>query len=202
MSVDAAVALISAADLKTFLKITGTSEDAIVEMMVNRSSQLAARYCARNFIAADYVEYYNGNGRAEMITKNYPIVSVASIYVDANREFASITQVDANDILLDKPAGIIRLFPTHGSVGSFTRGWANVKISYNAGYGTIPYDVQEAVTLIAMYSYKRHYQDQRIGLQSETIGDRNMTYTNEDIPKKAKMILDRFKLAANPDYAY
>jgi len=44
-----------------------------------------------------------------------------------------------------------------------------------------------------MYSYKRHYQDQRIGLQSETIGQKTIAFTNESIPKKAQAILDQYR---------
>ena len=202
MAVDTSIALITLAQAKAFLKIPNgtTAEDVIISDLVNNASQQAAQYCGRRFVSETYTEYYDGDGSDKLIVKNYPIISVTSLHDDTNRLFQSYSEIDVSaNVLLESGAGIVRLWNEYSA---FSKGKANIKIVYVAGYTTIPYSLQHAALLIVMYTYKRQYQDQRIGLQSETIGDRNMTYSNEDIPKAAKTILDTYKSMGAATHGY
>lgn len=203
MSVDSAVALIDTSDLKTLLKISGSSEDTLLEGLINRASQLVASYCGRNFVSASRTEYYDGNGEPELILKNYPVTVLTSLHDDTERSFGSDSEIDTSeDVQLDGNAGIITLW---NNEVSFIKGRGNVKVVYTAGYvkgSTVPYDLQEAVLMIAMHFYKRIYQDQRIGLQSETIGQKTMSYSERDIPTKAKTILNLYRTANSPTRSF
>jgi uncharacterized phiE125 gp8 family phage protein len=205
MSVDSSVALITLAQLKAWLGITGSTEDTILEPMINRSGELCGTYCGRKLKTATYTEYYNGNGTAQLQLNNFPVTAVTSINIDPTRLWAAASSVDVTaNVMIGSASGIIRLW---NQWAGFPCGRGNVKVVYVAGYkdstdNLVPYDLQEASLLIAQYSYKRHYQDQRIGLQSETVGDRTMSYSNEAIPAKAKTILDSYRdLGHSADYA-
>lgn len=200
MAEDATVALITSTVAKSFLKIA-SGEDTIIDALVNSCSKLAATYCGRpTFRKATYTEYYDGNGKDSMLLRQFPVNSVTSLYnADATRTFDANTAVDVSaDVLIDKNAGGLRLW---NNGGVFLLGKANVKVVYVAGYAIgatgaeieVPYDLVDAAKLMVMYAYKRHYQDQRIGLASETIGERVMSYSDQDIPTKAKAILDQYK---------
>jgi|ERR1044071_1695302 hypothetical protein len=192
MSVDATVALISLAQAKTFLKIPNatTSEDSFLESLINNVSSLASRYCARTFVSTAFTEYYDGDGSDKLYLRNYPIVSIANLYDDLLRTFGADSAIDiTNDVLIHAGAGIVQLW---NNESAFAKGKANIKIVYNAGYASIPYDLQHATLLMVLFAYKRQYQDQRIGIQSETIGDRTTTFSNDDIPNEAQLILDRY----------
>lgn len=196
MAVDSAVALITLAQAKTHLKITASSEDTLLEQMINRAGQVCNTYTGRHLKTATWTEYYNGNGNRTLELSNFPITSVTSVNVDSTRQWASSTAIDTDeDLIVDAPAGIIKLW---NNGGLFYAGFGNVKVVYVAGYtdsgdNAVPYDLQEAALLILQLSYKRHYQDQRIGISSETVGDRTYNYSDDDIPKKAKMILDSYR---------
>jgi len=202
-NLDSAIALVSMDQLKELLKITGSAEDTIVANTINRASELAATYCGRRFVVETYTEFYDGKGKKEMLLRNYPINSVTSLNVDIERDFDSDTDIDVSaDVMIDKKAGILRLW---NDESTFAKGRGNVKVVYSAGYtaGTnVPYDLQDAVLMICMHFYKRIYQDQRIGLQSETIGDRNLTYRGTEIPVKARKILDYYKAIHTPDEVF
>jgi uncharacterized phiE125 gp8 family phage protein len=197
MSVDATVALITLAQAKTWLKIASatTSEDTLLEAMINRAGALANRFTGRILKSADYVEYYDGTGTSKLMLRRYPVTAVSSIYDDVNRDFAAGSLIASAEIIIDS-AGVIQLDPAEGTI--FTAGRLNIKVSYTAGYkdatdNLVPYDLQEAALLILQHSYKRHYETQRIGLNSETVGDKTMTYADDAIPKKAKAILDLYR---------
>lgn len=196
MAVDALVALITLAQAKTHLKLTVTTDDTLLEEMINRSGQVCASYIGRPLKTKEWTEYYDGKGGRTLQVSKFPVTAVSSINVDATRQWAAATAVDVtNDLIIDGPAGLLTLW---NNGGSFPCGTSNVKIIYTAGYkdstdNLVPYDLQEASLLILQLSYKRHYQDQRIGLVSETVGDRTYNYSEDAIPRKAKLILDSYR---------
>ncbi len=196
MSLDAAVALVSVAQAKVLLKIpTGTtSEDSLLEDLINRASALAEKFVGRKLVSAQRTEYHDGDGSTQLILNYRPVTAVASVHVDALRDWGADTAVDvAEDLILDGGAGMIDLF---NNGGAFTKGRSNVRVVYTAGYvagTTVPHDLEEAVLLIVQHHYKRLYQDGRIGLVSETLDDRTMSYSQDAIPPKARDVLDRYR---------
>lgn len=196
MSVDAAVALITLTQAKTHLKITGSTEDPLLEEMINRSGQFCATYVGRALKSAERTEYYDGKGSRKLQLIEFPVTAVSSVNVDGLRAWGSSTAIDvAANVIIDGPAGILTLW---NNGGVFACGQSNVRVVYTAGYkdsadNLVPWDLQEASLIILQLSYKRHYQDQRIGLVSETVGDRTYNYSEDAIPKKARMILDSYK---------
>lgn len=191
MSTDPTVALITLAQAKAHLKITGSGEDAILEPMINRSGAVCAGYVGRRLTEGAFTEYYDGNGKSKMQLRQFPVDEIDSIHVDPLRAYGAATEVDAADIILDAEAGIVTL----AAGALFVPGPQSVKVVYTAGYAddAVPYDLQQASLLILQHHYKRQYQDQRIGITSETVGDRTFNYSDDAIPKTAQLILDSYK---------
>ena len=203
MAIDTTFALISLDDAKTQLKITASSENTILGDIINGVSALVNSYCKRVFLTTSFTEYYDGNGQRELILRNVPIISISTLYnADANRTFDSSTEVDVSaDVLIKKQSGIIELW---NNEAAFIKGSANIKITYVAGYAlaSIPFDIQMAVRLMVAQKYMK-YSTREYNHQSQTIGDMTTTYSNEDIPKEAKVILDHYShMASAPDFAY
>jgi uncharacterized phiE125 gp8 family phage protein len=192
MSLDTTIALASVAEARAVLKIGGAGEDTILADLINRASAFANKFTGRQLLEADFTEYYDGDGTDELTLNNYPVSDVESLHDDTLRAFGSDTEIDEDDIILDGAAGIIKLW---NGTFTFLKGKRNVKVVYTAGYAddAVPHDLKEAVLMIVQHHYKRVYQDQRIGLASETVGDHTMQYSEEAIPKKAADTLARYR---------
>lgn len=204
MSLDATIALCSVAEARAALKIdsANTSETSILEDLINRASSFANKFTGRQLLQASFAEYYDGDGSGELMLNNYPIQSVTTVHDDPNRDFgASSLLVVDDDYVLDTAGGIILAMAGHPA---FLSGRRSIKVVYSAGYasGSIPYDLKEAVLMIVQHQYKRVYQDQRIGLASETIGDHTMQYSEDAIPKKAKEVLTRYRRINSGDVGH
>lgn len=207
--VDVAVALTSLARIKQFLTISYTSEDQVLALLINRASKQIASYCGRRFVAEDLTEYYNGNGRNVLVLTHYPIISLSNLWVSGpNRVFDDTTLINAANVIVDKGGGRLTLYNATGPLFGFSGnryyvGAANIKVAYRAGFETIPYDIEDAATIMIATAYKRGFQDQRYGLQSETLAERTFTYSDAAIPKKAQAVLDTYKQRGRaPDYAF
>ncbi len=193
MAIDLTVALISLADAKAFLKITTVNEDAIVGDLVNGVSNLVSSFVGHKLLEATYTEYYDGDGTEELILKNFPVTTLSSLNDDPQRAFASPTAKNiAADTMLDGAAGIVRLW---NNGGIFQRARGNVKAVYTAGYTllTMPYDIQLAVRKMVAFLYRSSYATPKIGVQTETIGDRTTTYFNDELPKDIAAMLKPYR---------
>lgn len=202
MALDSAVALITLAAAKVFLKMTGSTEDALVETLINSASKLAADYCGRSFVSAQRTEYQDGDGQDFLLLNSYPVTAVASLHEDISRQWGSDSLISTDDYMIEGESGTIRLW---NGRGAFLKGRGNIRIIYTAGYvsdSTVPRDLEHAVKLMVLHMYKRHYQDQKVGIQSESIGDKQTTYELADIPKSASKILDQYRVVNNPNHAF
>lgn len=203
MALDTAIALISLADAKTQLEISGSGDDTILNDLINGVSSMCNTYCGRHLLQKTHTEYYNGNGFDEIILLNFPIISVTSLYnADNDRNFNSSTQVDVSaNVLVKSKSGILQLW---NNEGIFTKGTANIKVVYSAGYAlsSVPYDIQLAVRKWVAQQYKK-YQSKRYEVQSETVGENTKTYIDREIPLEVQSVLDHYVIPFGaPDFSY
>ena len=196
MATDTTLALETLANIKTYLQITGTGEDTILETLIDLVSSAMNLYTGRHLLAKAHTEYYSGDGSDELILRNYPVTAVSSLYnADDNRAFDSTTQITvADDVIIVKDKGILKLW-NHES--AFLKGKANVKVTYTSGYGvvtnpaTVPHDLRFALKRWVAQVYMR-YQRKRFDIQSESVGDHTVTFVNEEMPVEVKAILDKY----------
>lgn len=193
MPIDTVIALVSLADAKAFLKITTSAEDTIVGDLVNSLSKLVSNFVGHDLLSASYTEYYDGDGTDELILKNFPVTALSVLNDDPTRAFAAPTAKDiAADVMLDGAAGIVRLW---NNGGIFQRAHGNIKVTYTAGYSlaTMPYDIQLAVKKMVAFIYRSSYSMPKIGVQTETVGDRTTTYFNDELPKDIAAMLKPYR---------
>jgi len=190
--VDTTVALVSLTNAKAYLKIptATTSEDAILINLVNEASVKVSDYIGRNMLTGTKTEYYNGEGVGKLRLKNFPITAVTTLHDDTEREFGADTLIDASDYYLHADEGMIELLDGV----AFVAGQLNVKVVYVAGYAlaSIPYAIQDAVKRWVADAYMR-YNNRRHGVQSESIGDKTITFSVGDIPADVKFILKKYR---------
>lgn len=191
MALDTVNALVSLSEAKAFLKITASSEDGMIETMINRASIWANDYTGRMLKSRNFDEYYDGDCSSCLILRNAPITAITFIRQDIDRVFQTETTIDSGDYFWDANTGIVTL-----KDGAFLQGKKTLYVNYTAGYTTAPESIKEAVLIYVGHSYRRQYADQKFGVSSETVGDRTTTYTGDEIPAKAKLLLNPYRSEA------
>lgn len=178
--------LVTLQQAKDYLEITDATHDALLQEFIDRLSAWVESYCGRTFAQAAYAdELHDGDGTSRLVVKQRPIVSVASLFDDIDRQFGAGTQIDAEDFVVYPERGEIRL---DGLV--FAQGLQNVKVTYTAGFSQIPLDLQQAVIeLIADRFRNKEHQ----GIRSTGIGAFRVDYDEAEIPAEVKSVLHRYR---------
>ena len=158
-------------------------DDSLLNRLITSSSEWIKQYCNRDFTAANYTEYRNGwANQTKMALKNYPVNSVASVYINGVLVPASTT---TNQTGWVQNGGFIYL---RGGI-TFTTGYANVVITYNAGYATIPYDLEQACIEITSWRYR---EKDRIAQNNKNVGGENITFNTASMPSDAMRTLQEY----------
>ena len=170
-----------------YLGKTGTA--ALVTDLITLIDGFIQNYCGHNFISAPYTsEKYNGDGTDTLLLKQYPIITVTSIYID-NTLLSSTCYDDTTN----KVSG---LYLNQGKIvlidgSTFTTGTQNIWITYNAGYATIPADISLIATQMICELYNNP-----TGVTSERIGQYSVSYgsiAEGKISPRYAAILDKYK---------
>jgi len=182
-------AMTTLAFAKTFLKIPSaeTSMDTLVEFWINAASEYLESECDRKFAAQSFVEYISGNKSNFILTAEWPINSVTEIKVDSSGAFTDPNTIwDSSEYGIGEELQVIvarqRMFPT---------GYRNIKLTYNAGYSTIPIDLTDAcLWLVQWYRMMRDSGD--IGRPNKGKDGESSTIL-QTAPKHVRDAIDRHK---------
>lgn len=133
----------------TWLGLTTPNDDALIQTLVTAISAYVPNVLKQGVVQQQYVEARKGNGKDRMSLRNWPVQSVALV------ELPGGVQISAQTDLMSGVSGVT----TDGEAVylinyCFPRG-ANVRITYTAGWATVPADIQEAVTELVAEEYTR-----------------------------------------------
>lgn len=198
--------------VKTFLGITSSAEDALITTMLDRTTKLIQNYVGRDLVQTTYTDVkYDGDGCKDLLLINYPIITLTSVYDDYDRIFGADSLLveddgtnDGDYIIIKKGEvdnpGIIRRIDG----ACWIEGDQNIKISYVGGYATIPTDLVQAQIDWLSFIYRN--KDMRLGIASYRLGDFSVNFkdsTSKDQmgnslgpalpPDDVRMILDCYK---------
>lgn len=135
-----------------------TQDDDLLFETIKRKSKVVNNFLDRNIEAQTYTEYYRGDGTNCLMVRQYPIISITSIYDDVGRVWPESTKKDPTTIAIsNQTPGLIQLT---GDIFINSAWWnwyniENIKITYVAGYSTIPYDIEEAVNKLCSVEYAK-----------------------------------------------
>jgi hypothetical protein len=179
-------ALATRLEVKNFLNIAASDNtiDNLIHDLINRVSSIFEKYCNKTFLQADYTEYYDGEGSAMLFLDKYPVQSVDSIYDDVSWQWGSDTKLDSAYYRIADEKIIVYNY------GTFSKGTQNIKITYNAGFTSVPYDLKQAcVEEVGRIFNRRKQRD----ITNESIGDGNKTYITDNFLPLTKTVLDKYK---------
>lgn len=172
--------LTTVANVKAYLGVAGSADDALIENLIDRVTNFIQKYCNRKFTKSNYDEYYDGSGAGYLFLPNYPIVSVSLLEIDGIIKTST-------DYAIYVDAGMIRL-----KNGKFSEGVLNVHVLYTAGYSTIPKDLEQACTeLVAMKYYSRGTE--KFGVTARNFGEGGTISYERTLPAEIADVLDLFK---------
>jgi len=180
VALDATKALVSRKDALDYLGIKGNNKNKLVEGIINRSSDIVAKYCDRVLLvpAADYVEYHTiEDGDHILETLDYPIVAVTDVAEDADRVYSTLLTV-TDDYIVSKPRKLIRV---SGAVTtSWEAGFRAVRVQYTAGYtvATMPGEIADVVLKLCAVTYREiDRQAQGVSSITDDMGSINRFYS-------------------------
>ena len=183
--------ILDKSDVKNFLGIpsAASADDTLITTIIAQIEAEIKTYCKRKYFqATSLTEYYDGDGTDILLLKEYPIVSVTSLYDDTDRVYGSDTKIGSADIIIYGDEGYIRLDGL-----SFTKGEKNIKITYKAGYGTgtgetaMPEDLKLALVMLA----SAVYLEGKAGVN--VFENQEITYRPNQLRKDGYKIFDRYK---------
>jgi hypothetical protein len=140
----AASDLAALADVKTWLSGSsgiGTSDDALLARLITDVSGAIGAYLGRPALTPrPFVERYDGDGKARLFLRRYPVLQITSLLIDNVAVAAAVAPASggpyANGYLLEVwdglPPGRPQPLDVFGTL--FRKGRQNVAISYSAGY--------------------------------------------------------------------
>ena len=91
-------ALTTVAAVKTYMGVTGSNDDTLIETLINNVSDQIERWCDRKFVQTDVTEFIDAQATRTLALENSPIVSVDLIAFGA-RDSIVVSSSDATDLL-------------------------------------------------------------------------------------------------------
>ncbi len=177
------MALTTLDNLKGYLGITSTTDDVLLGRMIESASDFVESVTDRTFALTSYNTVLDGIGGTRLLLPNYPIVSVSSLTIDG-RSIPAAASSQGSGYLFNS----FKLTLCGGQY-AFCRGQSNVVVAYQAGYATIPADIEQATIEMISLRYKER---DRIGMISKSIGGETVAYSQKDMPASASTVLKKY----------
>ena len=177
-------ALVTLADLKVYLGISGTDYDTKLEDLIDSVSFAVENYIGGyGVVRTISTELHDGDSVCEYLQlRHYPISSVTLIEVDS-------TEVSSTYYTVDKQAGLVKYS------GGWSSGEQNIDVDYVAGLYADTASVNDSLKLVCKMWIADLYQNTNPNVKSETLGDYSVAYLQsaDGISPKIKMLLDNYK---------
>ncbi len=186
------------------IKIYNTSDYTSATVSVNSSGIVLTKDGTSDSTVtfADYTTMNDVVGAINSIGSGWS----ASIYHSDYNSFDSSelvemfgkSAIDSNYVYLEMPEeGIddFEVFPNKGELyreNGWTEGFRNIFVKYTAGHTTMPEEIKLAIMIICKYFYQKR-NEESYGAKDYWTGDYRVTFEEGEIPKEAKIILDRNK---------
>ncbi len=217
--------LVSLGLVKGFLNVSSsdTSQDSWLTNLMTAADATVKSYLGQNIEPANYLEFYEGTGTRFLPLRQRPVTAINNLWVDFNANYGQnpagafgtdtlLTQ--GSDYVLDYDAGgtnsrsglVVRINTVWSQVGrtyypgkmtaEIGPAFGSIKVDYNAGYATIPIDIQYACCYLVAFMRRTI----KIGgeIHSERIGDYAYELKTLRIPQHpeigtARQLLSRYK---------
>jgi hypothetical protein len=186
--------LVTLAEYKEYANITSTKQDAIISPLLSKVSDLVKSICRRSFI--DYiddskVETTNGGYGSKLYLQELPLISVTEVEYSSDNGFTYTDLVEYTDYVVDIEGECIS---TIDPSIEFSKKLNGYRITYTAGYESVPNDLKLAVLDLITYYIKNDgsvHSPKAPGTNSVQIE----YITTNSLPAHISRVLNLYKLS-------
>ncbi len=204
------ISLVTLAQYKAYVGITSTTQDAAIAALIPQVSALVKSICRRTFV--DWIDNFkveNFRGGDQFVLNETPVLAVQSVEysVDYGATYSEMTEF--TDYALDLEQDSIVPLHTWGyqpdywdgvvkrvATPTFPKRVNGYRVTYTAGYETLPEDLKLAVLDLITYYLRR---DSAVHT-SKTMGANTMQIeyvTSTNLPAHIKRVLDLYTASYN-----
>jgi hypothetical protein len=181
----AVVALATVEQVKGYLTINSSADDALLARLVDAASGFIQQWLNRSFGPEQYTDTVNGTGGDTLLFNNYPVTAVAGVVINGQVIPVSTSFNTPGYVWNDNSIAL------RGYV--FVRGKMNVSLTYTAGYSNLPPEItQSCVEMVSA----RYREKDRIGLESKGLAGETTAYSQRDMPAPMRTILNNYRRVA------
>lgn len=112
-------------------------ENGVIAFLISAVSTKIQKFVGYNFSQATYTRTFNGQGGQRQILPDRPVLSVSAVTIGPVPIPAALDAILPGFVADDKCLYLRGFW-------EFYRGFQNVTVTYEAGYASVPMDVQEA----------------------------------------------------------
>lgn len=185
--------LITLDDYKTYEGISSTKEDEKLEVLIPSISRLVKTYCANSindFVSVAKEEFFTVDYRTNMIQlTESPVIAISSVEIKESIGDSYTALASSNYDIDQRTDTLIRLEGT--GYKNWPTGPNSVKVTYTAGYSTVPLDLQLAVVDLITYYLKDEHKP-RSTLSGAT-QEYNGATRGIGFPDHIKRVLDLYR---------
>jgi uncharacterized phiE125 gp8 family phage protein len=189
--------LTTKAKVKTYLGISGTTHDTLIDELIKNATASIERFCNRSFTEATHTEYFDTTrSDSKIFLRNYPVASLTSVKYRTGT-WGAITweSLNSNDYLLNENGKVAFAFP-------FPEAEKYFEIVYTGGYKidftdeldtsahTLPFDLTQVATEIVAQTFN---QRTSVGISNESTEGQSITYKDSDVTKQYQSRLLSFR---------
>ena len=144
--------LITLAEVKNYVGITSPNQDVIINQLIPQISEYTKTYCKRTFV--DYIndtktDVFSG-GDTYIYLKENPLLSITCFEYTTDYGVTYTTLVEGTDYIWDLENNRLQIL----GQSVFPKIINAYKITYNAGYETLPLDLKLAILDLIVYYMK------------------------------------------------
>lgn len=159
--------LVTLQDYKTYKKITKTDSDTELQYVIDSVNTLVRTFVGHSIIdyyTTPYVETFNiRQGQSALQLNEWPIVEVVSVETRDDYDKPYVV-MDPVEYYIDPDVDCIYI---HGKSKYWTEGFGAARVTYKAGYASVPLDLRMAcLDLVHMYIKEEYKEKRSIGTTS------------------------------------
>jgi uncharacterized phiE125 gp8 family phage protein len=179
-------ALTTLATAKSHLSISPSDalQDVRIELMINAASEKIERYTNRTLVSQGTIsDLQHGRRENILLLKQWPIIAISEVSLDYTAAHTDpLNVLPATDYTISDDRNCVLLINR-----TFPVGFNNIKVSYTAGYVTVPSDLELAcLWLVEWYYLMRTRGD--MGRTSASKGGESVGVLDKMPPMIAEML--------------